>query len=120
MGMEKYLSNYGWHFSKAMAEWAISMMKDFNGHEVSMMSKDRLDSLLDSNGISMSKSVAYDAMYVAHMLRADFSCAESDSMLAKMVGEYMNDKDGYDGKAFNRFYADTIAKGIPIVWVDML
>ena len=27
-GMDNYLSNYGWHFSKKMCEWAISMMKD--------------------------------------------------------------------------------------------
>ena len=30
-GMEEYLSNYGWHFSKAMCMWAISMMKDRKG-----------------------------------------------------------------------------------------
>lgn len=26
-GMKAYLSAYGWHFSKAMCDWAISMME---------------------------------------------------------------------------------------------
>lgn len=29
--MDDYLSSYGYHFSKAMCEWAVSMMRDRNG-----------------------------------------------------------------------------------------
>lgn len=28
--MKEYLDTYGWHFSKKMCEWAVSMMKRKN------------------------------------------------------------------------------------------
>ena len=35
-------------------------------------------------------------------------------------GGWIDDKDGYDGIVFNRWYADTVTSGIPIEWDEML
>lgn len=64
----------------------------------------------------------YDDVYLAAMVKADFwgSSITSEGQMVKYLSDVMNDKDGYEGMPFTRFYADTIARGIPIVWEDMM
>ena len=64
----------------------------------------------------------YDIVYVYCMAKSDFfgSSLVNDEVLYKYVYDYIGDKDGYDSIAFTRFYADTIAKGIPVIWEDMM
>lgn len=50
-GMEAYLSQYGWHFSKKMCDWAVSCMKVENKstgkkERIEPISKEQLDELL--------------------------------------------------------------------------
>lgn len=120
-GMEEYLSNYGWHFSKKMCCWAVSKMKDREGKPIKPYEKEELDELLKAHGVDIDVK-GYDAVYVAAMAKADFykSSIADDMHLMKYVGDYIGDVDGYDGIAFTRFYADCIAKGVPIQWDDML
>ena len=120
-GMEEYLANYGWHFSKAMCMWAISMMKDREDQKVKAHEKQELEELLKANNINVEVK-GYDAVYVMAMAKSDYfkSSIEDDAHLMKFVGDYLGDKDGYEGIAFTRFYADCMAKGIPIQWDDML
>lgn len=42
-GMDNYLQNYGWHFSKKMCEWAVSMMKGREGNFIKMVDKNSLE-----------------------------------------------------------------------------
>lgn len=120
--MREYLSTYGWHFSKKMAEWAISKMRDRNEEKVKPKDKEALHQQLKSAGIDTDKIVGYDAVYVEAMARSDFfgSSITTDAHILKFVGDYLNDKDGYEDIAFNRFYADTIGKGIYIDWEMMI
>ena len=120
-GMEEYLANYGWHFSKAMCLWAISLMKDREGQKVKAHEKQELEEKLKANNINVEIK-GYDAVYVMAMAQADYfkSSIVDDAHLIKFVGDYLRDKDGYDGIAFTRFYADCMAKGIPVQWDDML
>lgn len=120
-GMENYLANYGWHFSKAMCMWAISMMKDRDNKPVKPKEKSELDELLKANSIKVEPK-GYDAVYVYAMASADFkgSSLADETHILKYVGDYLGDVDGYEGIAFTRFYADCIAKGIPVQWDDML
>lgn len=120
-GMEEYLANYGWHFSKAMCMWAISMMKDREGQKVKAHEKQELEEKLKANNVNVEVK-GYDAVYVMAMAQADYfkSSIVDDAHLMKFVGDYLGDKDGYEGIAFTRFYADCMAKGIPVQWDDML
>lgn len=120
--MKAYLSNYGWHFNKKLTEWAISMMRDRNKAKLPMMDKERAESMLKQHGVEITTDKLYDAIYVLHMAKADYmgSSIVDEAHLAKFVGDYVNDPDGYDGIALTRFYADCIGKGIGIEWEDML
>lgn len=120
-GMQEYLEAYGWHFNKAMCEWAVSRMRDRNGNRVTCTKKDA-DELLARHGIVLKDAKGYDHMYVLAMAKADYwnSAIVEEARLALFVRDYMTDPDGYDEVAFTRFYADCIGKGEPIMWEDML
>lgn len=55
-GMKEYLSNYGWHFSKKMCEFAVSNMRDRNGAKISTYTKEKLDALLKQFNIELKKT----------------------------------------------------------------
>lgn len=120
--MRAYLSNYGWHFNKKLCEWAISMMRDRNKAKLPLVEKEKVESMLKQHGVEITTDKLYDAMYVLHMAKADFmgSSIADEAHLAKYVGDYINDPDGYDGIALTRFYADCMGKGIGIEWEDVL
>lgn len=120
-GMAEYLSNYGWHFSKSMCKWAVSMMRDCKDMPVEFMEREKVDELVKKFGMSV-ESKGYDAVYAYAMLKADFfgSSVVSEQQMVKMMCDIFNDKDGYDGMIFTRWYADMIAKGVPIIWGDMM
>ena len=121
-GLEKYLSMYGWHFSKKLCNFAVSHMKKDNGEKIVPITKEALDLLLAKNGIELDNKFGYDYVFVANMCKADYlgSSVPDETHLAKFVKDYCDDPDGYEELPMTRFYADTIGKGIPIIWEDML
>lgn len=124
-GMDKYLSFYGWHFSKKMAEWAVGgMYKTVNGKKeyIKPYNKEKLDSTLEESGVKIASNAGYDAYYVANMCKADYlgSSVRGEGDLIKYVDDTLNDPDGYEGMVFTRFYADCIGSGKPIIWEDMI
>lgn len=121
-GLDAYLRSYGYHFSKAMCEWATDMMKDRNGNKLPVYDKDKVESILKANNITIANDKGYDKVFVMNMARSDFwgSAISDEPHLAKYVKDYLDDTDGYESIAFNRFYADCIGKGIPIIWEDMI
>lgn len=121
-GMEHYISLYGWHFSKAMCEWAVSGMKDRNKKKVQMRSKKEVDELLNGYGVVIDNDKGYDSVFVFHMGLSDYfrSSMNDETNVAKYVKDVLDDVDGYDGIAFTRFLADCNAKGVPIIWEDMI
>ena len=98
-GMKAYLSQYGWHFSKAMCDWAVSMMEkeDGNGKKVKIQPivKDQLDTILKQYGIELKKKEGCDYIYVANMCKADYlgSSISNDQYLAKFIKDYIDDPD---------------------------
>lgn len=121
-GMEAYLSNYGYHFSKKLCEWAVSKMRDRNGKKVQMHTKQEVDSTMKGYGIPLEHDEGYDAVYVFHMALSDFvgSSLIDELAAAKYVHDVLDDVDGYSGIAFSRFIADCNGKGTPIIWSDMI
>jgi hypothetical protein len=121
--MRAYLSNYGWHFNKAMQEWAASRMRERSGNPIKPYTKESLEGMLKAYAIQLKTEHIYDALYVANMCKADFlgSSIADEAHLAKYVADYISDPDGYEGMPFVRFYADTcMQEDTTIYWEDML
>lgn len=121
-GMDAYLSNYGWHFSKPMCEWAVSKMRDRNGNPVTMKTKEEVDAILKRNNIEIENDHGYDKVFVMHMGLTDYfaNSIVDEAHLARYVQDVLDDKDGYEGVALTRFLADCNAKGLPIIWQDVI
>lgn len=119
-GMEKYLAAYGWHFSKAAAEFAISRMKDRKGNAVKVSDKSALEAQLRENGVE--EFTAYDSVYLFAMIKADYfgSSITTEAQAVKLCADMLTDPDAYEGQAFTRFYADCIGSGTPILWEELL
>lgn len=122
-GFRRYLSQYGWHFSKKLAEYATSSdrMKNADGSS-HHWTHEQIEEKLAQNGITIEKAKGYDCMYVANMAYSDFypKPLVSETQVLQYVKTYIDDSDGYDGIALTRYYADCIAKGEPIFWEEML
>lgn len=121
-GLEKYLSMYGWHFSKKLCQWAISNMKKEGGEKITPITKEALDLLLAKHNVEIDNKFGYDYVFVANMCKADYlgSSVPDEAHLTKFVKDYVDDPDGYEELPMTRFYADIIGKGIPVIWEDML
>lgn len=120
-GMVNYLRYNGPHFSKKLADFAISKMRK-DDSKLQRLEKEQVDKLLSSNNIEIMNDYLYDTVYVANMAKADFygSSITTDLSLAKFIKDYLDDEDGYNGIAFNRFLADCARKGVVINWERMI
>lgn len=116
--MKNYLKYYGMHFNSKLCNFAVSMMN----HGKQPIIREKADEILKRNGINLINNELYDYVYVINMGNNDFmgSSIADEKHLALYVKDVIDDKDGYDGIVFNRWYADTVRKGIPIEWEDML
>ena len=125
-GMEEYLSQYGWHFSKKMCEWAVSRMYKRNSLDkkipIQSSNKDSVDKLLNRYGVTIENKIGYDYVFAANMCIADYygSSIIDEQHVALFIKDYVDDPDGYEELPFTRFYADCIGSGVPINWEDML
>lgn len=125
-GMEEYLSQYGWHFSRKMCEWAVSRMYKRNSLDkkipIQSWNKDSVDKLLNKYGVTIENKIGYDYVFAANMCIADYygSSIIDEQHVALFIKDYVDDPDGYEELPFTRFYADCIGSGVPINWEDML
>lgn len=121
-GMREYLSYHGRHFSKPMYEWAVKMMIGRNGEKMKPVAKETFDEKMRANNVTLENDWAYDGPYVWCMASADYygSSITDEAHLAKYVKDYLDDTDGSKTRAFDEFYAKTMALGIPIVWEDVI
>ena len=135
-GMRTYLSNYGWHFSHKLAEWATSPSMMINSEDCNADGKpkqkadrknhhwthEQVKDALEKNGIKVENAQGHDCMYVANMMYADYypKPLSTEVAVLEMTKAYIDDPDGCDGKALTHFYADCLAKGIPIIWEDFI
>lgn len=119
--MVNYLQYNGWHFNKKMCEFAIKNMYK-KGKKLETLTKEQIDQLLTKYNIVINNNQLWDYVYVANMGKADFlgSSLTNELQLATFIKDYIDDEDAYDGMPFSRFYIDTVKKGIPIDWEEML
>jgi len=91
-------------------------------HGKTPIPKEKVDEVLNKNGIVLNNNELYDYVYVYNMGNNDFlgSSISDEKHLALYVKDVIDDEDGYSGIVFNRWYADTVTLGIPIEWEEML
>ena len=120
--MEDYLEEYGYHINKRLFDFAVSLMKDRNGQPLKPWDKDRVSEFLRAHNVTLRNSIGHDAAYVFNMAMADYygSSITDDTKISLFVKDYLEDPDGSPTKAFDHFYIDCIAKGIPIFWDEMI
>ena len=116
--MKRYLKYYGEHFNKKLCDFAISKMN----HGKTPINKDKISDILSKYNVELQNNQLYDYVYVYNMGNNDYmgSSIPDEKHLALYVKDVIDDKDGYDGIVFNRWYADMVIQGIPIEWEDML
>ena len=71
-GIEKYLAEHGWNFSKKLCEYAVSKMKDRNGNKIHPYDKDQVEALMKQFNVELKNDVEYNQVYVLNMVRADY------------------------------------------------
>lgn len=124
--MQAYFRYNGRHFNHKMCDFAVSQMTKIgsNGKEekVTPLARNQVDSILEKYGVKLKNNELYDYVYVANMCKADFygSSIKDEQHLALYIKDVIDDADGYDGLVFNRWYADTVRKGVPIDWEAMI
>lgn len=125
--MKAYLSNFGWHFNKKAAEFAIKQMKKkdpSSGQEKELdpWDKDRVDELLSSYGVKLKNDVLYDKVYVCNMGRADLlkSSVVDEAHLALYVKDTLDDIDGSDELPFRFWLQKCVAKGWGVDFEDFM
>ena len=116
--MKRYLKYYGQHFNKKLCDFAVSQMD----HGKAPVSKENVESVLNKYNVKLDNNQLHDFVYVYNMGNNDFfgSSISDEKHLALYVKDVIDDEDGYDGIVFNRWYADTVTKGIPIEWDEMV
>lgn len=79
-------------------------------HGKNPVSKEMVDNTLKKHNVTLEYNELYDYVYVYNMGNNDFlsSSIPDEAHLALYVKDVIDDKDGYDGIVFNRWYADTV------------
>ena len=126
-GMVAYLRYNGYHFNAKACRFAVEMMRWFNpatgqSERIEYAGKDKVDEVLQRNGITLDHNTLHDYVYVYNMAVSDFyrRSLPEEGNLAQFVKDYVDDDDATDGFIFNRWYADTVRAGIPIPWEELI
>lgn len=119
--MINYLRYNGPHFSKKLCEFATKRMRKKEGR-ISPWGKAEVDEILNTAGVEVENDNLYDTVFVANMCKADYykSSVADKAGVARYIKDVLDDEDGYDGIAFNRWLADCARKGVAIPWDDVL
>lgn len=108
-----YLRYYGEHFNNKLCEFAC---KKLSKNEYT---KEKLDTLLQTNKIEIPNAKLCDAVYVANWCRSIlFGSSIVDERHLLLFLKDIFEKE--DGLVFNRWYADMAKQGIPIEWEEMI
>lgn len=119
---EAYLAENGWHFNKKACEDAVRYLKKKSpsgkAEPLDAWTKTQVDELLQKFGVKLERSVGYDYVYVANMLKSDNfkGSIPDEGHLAMGVKEAIDDIDAAEGEIFACWYAKMIKRGIPVDW----
>ena len=119
--MKQYLRNYGWHFNKALCNYAVSLMKK-GGQKLEPVSKEYVDKTLEQYNIQLEKNVGCDYIFVANMCKADYygSSITDEKHFALYIKDTIDDEDAGDGTTMRRWYATMVANGTMVDWEEFI
>lgn len=114
--MIEYLSHYGWHFNRKMCKFALQRLPK----EISILDKNKVNSLLDTYNIKLENNQLYDHIYLTNYAMSVYfgSSITDEKHLMLFVKDTLDKQE--DGTIFTIWYASMCKFGIPIDWEDML
>ncbi len=119
--LDRYLSEYGWHFTKKLCNYAVSMMKGIDGQRITPLTQDQVNELLKKYNVTISNNTMHDYVFVANMCKA--KCYKrsipDEQHLAMFIKDYIDDPNEPDGVAMRSWYAAMVGKGEPIDWDEV-
>lgn len=125
--MKRYLSEYGWHFTRKAAEYAISHMRRINPasnkeERLEPILVDQYKEIMKKYGITPENDIMADGLYVINMGKADYykRSIPDEQHLAQFVKDTLDDIDAADGNVMRRWYASMIGSGTPVDWEELI
>lgn len=120
-GEAQYMDANQGHFSKALAEWAISKMRTKNNSGELVRLKptplEDVEDILKKYNVQLDDSSLYDAWYLFNMCLADYRKAlPQEEHIVKYIYETINDPDCEPKAVLACFRAKMDVLGIPIHW----
>lgn len=124
-GEAQYMDTNQGHFSKALAQWAISRMRmrDAGGSLVRINSVpfEEVESTLRDQGIDIKEESVYDAWYLYNMCLADYRRSLPERKdIAMYIDETINDPDCDPTAVLACFRAKMDTMRVPIHWERFL
>ena len=122
----QYQNKHRGHFSKKLAEWAISMMEkedDATGKMKRIVPTplDMVEEVLQKYKVEIPEECIYDAYYLFNMAKADYTkTCKTDEQRATFVEETICDPDGCPESVLACFCAKMDLKDMPIHWERFL
>ena len=109
------------HFSKLLAQWAISRMRvrDNKGNleKLKSVSFDEVETILKEQGIGIREESVYDAWYLYNMCLADYRRSLPERKdIAMYIDETINDPDCDPTAVLACFRAKMDIMRVPIHW----
>ncbi len=123
----QYMEHYKGHFSRRMAEWAISMMQKKDPvsgkpKDITPYSMEEVERMIQPFQKQIGEEAIYDAWYLANMCKADYlggSIIDKEHV-ALFIKDTICDPDGEPQMVLACFRAKCDVKGIPIHWERMM
>lgn len=124
--MKRYLSHFGWNFNKTACQYAVSKMwkTDQQGKKIKVdfRQKEQVEEILKKHGVDLKNDNLYNAVYVYHMILADYYgvSVDDERHIALMVKAIIDDPDKPGGNVFSHWYWDMIDYGLGVDFDDFL
>lgn len=118
----QYQEKHKGHFSKKLADWAISMMEKEDTatgkmKPITPISLEDVEEMMEQAHIKIPEESIYDALYLANMIKADYEKSlPTKDVKAKYIEETICDPDGCPESVLACFCAKMDLKSMPIHW----